>query len=370
MRGSIVFFLTLLMLWSASCASRNEEEHEEHHEHTGVAFEPEKAKEFGIEHEIVVPGIFHDVIKTSGTIEPSSTDIRTITAKKSGIVTLATGISQGAVVTSGERIGNISSDDLQGGDVNQAALANLNAAKAEYERLKPLHEEGLVTTSTFREAERLYNEAKALAGKNNTGGSVSIISSNGEGTIQNLYVKTGDYVETGAPIASVVKNSNLVLKADLPTRESKHLGELETANFIPEGSNEVVKISDLNGKKITGNVSGAYNGYIPVYFSFTASPVSFPGGYAEVYLICGERNGVITVPREALVEIQGNKYVYIAEDDHEYVKKLVKTGSSDGERIEIIEGLEEGDKIVAKGGAIIRMAEVSSIAPPAHTHNH
>ena len=121
---------------------------------------------------------------------------------------------------------------------------------------------------------------------------------------------------------------------------------------------------------MTGNISASSNGYIPVYFSFTGSPVSYPGGYAEVYLICGERKGVISVPRDALVEIQGNKYIYVAEDDHDYEKKIVKTGASDGERIEILEGLNEGDKIVSKGASIIRMAEVSSIAPPSHTHNH
>ncbi|MCH5235458.1 MAG: efflux RND transporter periplasmic adaptor subunit [Muribaculaceae bacterium] len=371
MRTSIVFY-SCLLFFSGSCVSNNEadhEEHEEHHDHAGVTFEPDKAKEFGVEFEIIAPGTFHDVIKTSGTIQPSSSDIQTITAKKSGIVTLNSGISEGAYVTSGQNIGRISAEGIQGGDVNQAAQANLNAAKAEYERLKPLHEEGLVTTSAFREAERAYKEAQALAGKINSTGA-SAFSSNVTGNIQNLYVKTGEYVEVGSPIATIVKNSNLILKADLPARESKHIGELESANFIPEGGEGLVKLSELNGKKVTGNVTTATNGYIPVYFSFTGNPVSYPGGYVEVYLICGERKGVISVPREALVEIQGNKYVYVAEDDHDYEKRLVKTGASDGERIEITEGLNEGDKIVAKGASIIRMAEVSSIAPPAHTHNH
>ena len=79
---------------------------------------------------------------------------------------------------------------------------------------------------------------------------------------------------------------------------------------------------------------------------------------------------MISVPRDALVEIQGNKYVYVAEDEDEYEKRLVKTGVSDGRRIEILQGLEEGDKVVSKGASIIRMAEVSAIAPPSHSHNH
>ena len=369
MRTYFYYIISFLCL-SACVSSHNDEEHDEgHHDHAGVEFSAEKAADFGVEYEIVSPGIFHDVIKTSGSIESSNADINTIVAKKSGVVTLNPGISIGKEVVSGERIGTVSSEGIQGGDVNKAADVNLQAAKKEYERLKHLFEEGLVTASVFREAERAYREAEALAGSNGKGAGAALISP-ASGSIQSLYVKSGEYVEVGNPIATVSKNSNLILKADLPARESRHLGELVTANFIPEGGDEVVRLADLDGKKVSGKTSAVSNGYIPVYFSFTGSPFSFPGGYAEVYLICGERNGVISVPRGALVEIQGNKYVYVAEDEDEYEKRLVNTGSTDGERIEILEGLKEGEKIVSKGASIIRMAEVSAIAPPSHTHNH
>lgn len=365
-----LFLIPLLIVLSCGRHHHEEEEnHEESHPHSGIHLSPDKASQFGVEYEIVAPGYFNDVIKTSGSIEASGSDIVNITAKKSGVVTLAAGINTGSAVNSGERIGTISSEGIQGGDVSQAAVSNFQAAKAEYERLKPLYEEKLVTASVFKEAERAYNEAKALAGKGN-GSAMAILTSPIEGTLLNLNVKSGDYVEVGSPVATVAKNSNLILKADLPARESKHLGEISTANFTIEGSREIVKLSERNGKKMSGNGSSVVNGYIPVYFSFTGNSLSFPGGYAEVYLICGERNGVISVPRDALVEIQGNKYIYVAVDDDEYEKKLVVTGSSDGERIEIVEGLNPGEKIVSKGASIIRMAEVSSIAPPSHNHNH
>ena len=346
----------------------NEDDHEEDHHHSsGIVIEPEKAAEFGIELETVTPGNFNDVIKTSGIIEASGEDIFTATAKRSGIITLSSGVTTGSAVKSGERIATVSSEGVQGGDMAKAAAANLAAAKLEYERLKPLYEDGLVTASTFREAERAYNEAQALVGK----GSVSAVVAPGSGNIIDLFVKNGEYVEVGEPVATIGKNSTQVLKIDLPLRESKHLSELETANFIPEGSSEVLRLKDLNGKKISGkNASTAKNGYIPVYFSFNANGLTASGGFAEVFLICGEKEDVISVPRQALIEIQGNKYVYVAVDDHGYDKRLVETGASDGERIEIRNGIKAGDKIVAKGASIVRMAEVSAIAPPAHTHNH
>lgn len=369
MRHSAFYFILPFLLFSCSAPKEDEEHDEDHHHHSGITLETEQASKFGVEYETVMPGIFHDVIKTAGQIESSNGDVYTLTAKRNGIVSLTSGISVGAMVKSGERIAVISSEGVQGGDVSLANRSNLESAKAEYERLKPLYEEKLVTASVFKEAERAYNEAKALAGKNGNRGT-EILSSPIEGHIQNLYIKSGEYVDVGTPVATVTKNSQLILKADLPSRESSHLGELATANFIPEGTDTVIKLAEMNGKRISGNIGIASNGYIPVYFSFVGSPLSFPGGYAEVYLICGERKGVISVPRDALIEIQGNKYIYVCEDEDEYEKRLVKTGASDGERIEILSGIKEGEKIVSKGASIIRMAEVSAVAPPSHSHNH
>lgn len=357
-------------LLTAGCSGKpvpHEEDEASHgHEH-GIELQEEMIREFGIEEEKVEEGPFHHVIKVGGKIESSASDIHTITAKKSGIVTLASDILAGANVKNGQRIGSISVEGVQGGDLNRAAISNLESARAEYERLKPLYSDGLVTASAFREAERAYKEAEALAGKS-SGGS-AILTAPASGNIRNLYVTSGEYVEVGAPIAVISKNTELTLRADLPAREASHLGELASANFIPEGSREVVKLSELNGKKLTGN-AGVSNGYIPVYFSFSGDPLAFAGGYAEVFLLCGNRQGVITVPRDALVEIQGNKYVYVSEHGHAFEKRLVETGSGDGERVEILSGLEPGETFVSKGASVVRMAEISAVAPPSHSHNH
>lgn len=342
----------------------NIETHEDH----GITLSSEMADEFGVMEEAVTLGKFHHVIKVSGKVESSASDIHTITAKQNGILTLSSDITPGINVSAGQRIGNITSEGVQGGDLNRAAQGNFEVAKNEYERLKPLYEDGLVTASVFREAERAYKEAQALTG--NMRGGTSALIAPATGIIRNLYATSGQYVDVGAPVAVISKNSNLTLRADLPARYSSHLAEITTANFIPEGSDEAVKLTDLNGRKLSGTTGGAENGYLPIYFTFTGNPLSYPGGFAEVFLICGEREGVISVPKEALIEIQGNKYVYVDDHGHGYEKKLVKTGASDGQRIEILDGIEPGDRIVSKGASVVRMAEISAIAPPAHNHNH
>lgn len=348
----------------------DEEDDEIHHSTPGVALSSHQIEEFGILIDTVIPSGFSYVIPTSGTIEASPADIYNISAKKSGIIVLSEGVSVGSEVKAGEKIGIISPEGVQGGDVSQAALANLNAAKAEYERLKPLHEEKLVTSSVYREAERAYREAEALAGKSHSGGATAVSSPVG-GSIQNLYVKSGDFLEVGTTVATVAKSSRRILKADFPVREMALLPEIVSANFMAEGSERLIKLSDLEGSKISGNgTMASENGYIPVFFSFNGDSFISPGGFAQVYLIGRERPDVISVPRSALLEIQGNKYLYVALDDNSFEKRLVKTGATDGERVEILEGLKAGERIASKGASVIRMAEISAIAPPAHTHNH
>lgn len=361
----------------ASCGSQDnsdkatDTDHAEAHNHEGaVVMEPEKASEFGVKVTTMTPAPFSEVTKVSGRIEPAPTDRMTVTARRSGIFTLSPGIAQGSRVNAGASIGSISTEGVQGGDTNAAARATLEAARKELNRLTPLYKDGLVTASTFNEAERAYNEAKALAGTA-SGGGRSSETAPCSGTVTNLLVSSGQYVEVGAPIATISKNSRLTLRADVPGRYSASLPSVTTANFRPDYSEQTFSLTDLDGKLISSPGSAdATNGYVPIYFSFNSNGETIPGAFAEIYLIGPRRENVLTVPREALIEMQGNKYIYICEDGHAFEKRLVKTGPTDGNLVEITDGIKEGEPYVAAGASIIRMAETSAIAPPGHTHNH
>ena len=56
-------------------------------------------------------------------------------------------------------------------------------------------------------------------------------------------------------------------------------------------------------------------------------------------------------------------------DDEGYVKRQVKIGESDGERVEILSGLSAGENVVTEGAVHVRLASATA-AIPAHTHNH
>ncbi len=66
------------------------------------------------------------------------------------------------------------------------------------------------------------------------------------------------------------------------------------------------------------------------------------GDYGKIKLIVKEKQDVLLVPETAVVSVDGNYYVYKdVNGNHERV--AVKIGSKDGIRMEIVEGLQEGD---------------------------
>ncbi|MDE6227660.1 MAG: efflux RND transporter periplasmic adaptor subunit [Muribaculaceae bacterium] len=354
----------------ASLTDKHDKEEGDHHHEGAITLSPHQAEEFGVVVETIQPSSFNEVIKVSGRIEPSVSGRVTVTARKSGIVTLSPSVALGASVKGGSPIATISSKGIQGGDLNAAAIAARDAAAKELERLRPLHQDGLVTTSTLNDAERAYKEATAAVGA--SAGATTECSSTA-GVICALFVSSGDFVETGAPIATIARDSRLTLRADVPERFASIIPGIVSANFRPDSSKEAISLSETGGIRVSpGAVNPAENGYIPVYFTFNSTPDTHPGSFAEIYLIGNDKGNVLSIPRTALVEMQGNYYAYVRLKDHEdaYEKRLVKTAGSDGVRMEIKEGLSEGDQVVVKGATVVRMAETSAIAPPGHSHNH
>ena len=108
---------------------------------------------------------------------------------------------------------------------------------------------------------------------------------------------------------------------------------------------------------------------MPGSFEFNNTGDVVQGSYAEIYLITQDRPNVITLPLTALTEEQGIHFVYVQIDAEGYRKQEVTLGESDGERVEILTGVKQGDRVVTKGAVQVRLASAAN-AIPAHNHNH
>jgi cobalt-zinc-cadmium efflux system membrane fusion protein len=82
-----------------------------------------------------------------------------------------------------------------------------------------------------------------------------------------------------------------------------------------------------------------------------------PEMFARLNIEVGDGTSFITVPKEAVLEVDGKDFVYVAESDGRYVKHPVKIGTATGDEVRVLEGLTAGDRIVTKGAVFLKAQE-------------
>lgn len=352
--------------------SRQADPHAEAGHSDEIVIPAEKAAAIGIETETVTPGKFREVIHTSGEILPAAGDETTIVATTDGTVSYTENYTEGAAVSQDQEIFSIQSSNLQDGNrIEKARIAYLTA-KDEYERASKLTGSKIVSQKEFASIKENYESARlayqALR-PSKSGSGVAVISPS-EGFIKSLLVKQGDYVTTGTPLAVVSRNGHLVLEADLSQKHYGQRNSITGANFMTVYSDRTYSTSELGGSLLSiGKSQNEGEYYMPVSFSIRNASDLVPGSFAEIWLLCAERDGVISIPLSAVTEEQGINFVYLKLDEQCYKKQEVTLGASDGKRTEILNGLKAGDNVVTKGAYNVKLASASN-AIPAHTHNH
>ena len=174
-------------------------------------------------------------------------------------------------------------------------------------------------------------------------------------------------------MALVSAGGKLTLRALLPARHAALLPMLSGAVITPDGaSGEAIDLSAHGGRVLSSSAASATEtpGYVAVYYTFDNTAPVVAGTAAEVYLRGATRRGVLSVPRNSIAEQLGEKFIYIHKGGHEYEKRHVRTGGSDGTSVEILEGLKPGEKVVVGGVSFVRLAEQATVVPEGHSHNH
>ena len=77
-----------------------------------------------------------------------------------------------------------------------------------------------------------------------------------------------------------------------------------------------------------------------------------PDMFANVEIITDVNSTALSVPQSAVLDDSGKKVVFVAEGNG-YKARQVQLGIQSGDRVEIIDGLKSGDKIVVKGNYLL-----------------
>lgn len=337
-----------------------------------IILPPAKAQAAGVESSIVEPGVFHQVIKTSGQVLAAQGDESVAVATVAGVVSFKGKVVEGMSVSKGMTLVVLSSKNMADGDPVQKARIAYEVSKKEYERMKALVGNKIVSEKEFAQAEQIYENARISyeAVAKNHSASGQAVTSPISGYVKNLLVKEGDYVSVGQPLVSITQNRKLFLRADVSEKYYPYLRTISSANFCTPYNNKVHALKDLDGRMLSyGKASGENGYYIPVTFEFDNKGDIIPGSFVEIFLLSSPIENVISLPHSALTEEQGSFFVYLQLDEEGYKKQLVSLGADNGESVQILSGVKAGDRVVTQGAYQVKLASATN-AIPAHSHEH
>jgi cobalt-zinc-cadmium efflux system membrane fusion protein len=83
-----------------------------------------------------------------------------------------------------------------------------------------------------------------------------------------------------------------------------------------------------------------------------------PEMFARLQLDVSDTTQFLVVPREAVLEIDGKRFVYVVENGNRYVKREVKTANISSDQTRVVEGLAPGERIVTRGAVLIKGQEM------------
>lgn len=324
----------------------------------------------------VVKTAFSDIIKTSGHILSAPGDEMVVTANASGIIRF----TGNKTIAGSEVSQNTSLFTISGGNLAEnnpdikysEAKANFDKTKSDFERSRELVKDKIVSEAAFLQAQTAFKNAQnifAAVAKNYSSSGQTIVSPMG-GFVKNVLVKEGQFVQTGTPLAVVSRNKKLILQASVSQKYFGKLPTLSSANFRPVGSEQVFDTNMLNGNIISyGKSTLANSAFLPVNIEIDNIGDLVPGSVAEVYLKSFPILNALVVPESSLMEEQGNIYVYVQTGGESFEKREIKIGASDGENVQVLSGIEEGERVVTKGGYQIKLSSASGELP-AHGHEH
>jgi len=78
----------------------------------------------------------------------------------------------------------------------------------------------------------------------------------------------------------------------------------------------------------------------------------------------------LTLPNSAIIEEQGNYFLFVQVTPELFEKREIRTGATDGLKTEIVQGITENDRVVTKGAILVRLAQATGALDAHSGHVH
>lgn len=253
------------------------------------------------------------------------------------------------------------------------AEAQYTLTKAEFERARELAGSKVVSASQLQQARSDYEKAKAVyesLARNYSDGK-HVVKASQDGYLDQLMVANGQYVEAGQQLACISDLDEVHLMAEVQSRYYNRLSMVNGANIRRMDTDQVYSLESLGGHMVSfGRVTSQESPLVPVTFCMKNSVGLVPGSFVEMFIKAGADNEVLAVPSESVVEEMGQYFVFVQLNPVFFEKRLVVLGQTDGLNTEILSGVKEGERVVAKGAVLVKLSQASGALDPHAGHNH
>jgi RND family efflux transporter MFP subunit len=265
-------------------------------------------------------------------------------AENSGRVTRVL-VDEGSYVRRGQTLAIIKTDVLNI-DLETAQAAYQNALR-DKQRYENAFLTGGVTQQQLDQAKLSLENAAARVAQARIRVSDANIKSSINGIVNKRYIEPGAVVNPGTQLFELVDVSRLKLNITVD--------ETQVAN-LKVGDQVEVKASVFPDKNYAGNVTfiapkadASLN--FPVEIEIASNPGNQlkAGMYGTAIFRSGNSTPVIVVPRSAFVGSVSTNQIFVVENGNTAKLRKVIAGRVLGDKVEILQGLNEGETIITSG---------------------
>ena len=294
----------------------------------------------------VNPVIFEHYVQVQGSVK--SDELINIFPEFSGVAK-AIYVKSGDVVKKGQRL--IKIDD--GGLKEQLSQLEIGfeLTKTTFERQKRLWDQNIGSEIKFLETKSMYEAQKQGINQLKKQIKKTLIEAPFSGTIDNVVVKKGEVVYPGRSNLMMLLNlDNLYIESNVP---EKHIASINSGN-------KAIVHFPLLDKTISTTVrqSGSYinpiNRTFKIEMDIEKNDLNIkPNLNSKVKINDYSNDSALMINQNFIsIDSDNKEYVYkiYNKDNKTYVSKtIISTGKNDGIKIEVLSGLNAGDKVVSEG---------------------
>lgn len=178
-----------------------------------------------------------------------------------------------------------------------------------------------------------------------------------DGVVSSRSGILGNVVNTGAELFRLVRQGRVEWRAELDSRQLAGVRVGQTARLVlPGGRNVEGKVRLVSPTLSTATGRGI--AYVSLASGEGVQPGLFASGTIEL-----DAKTAFTLPQSAVVLRDGRSYVYVVDSVNKVAGRLVTTARRQGDRIEILSGLDGTARVVASGGAFLSEGAAVTVAP-------